>query len=45
MVGEEFGEYWRYRVGNYRIVAKILDQELEISVVKTAHRSEVYRRL
>lgn len=35
---------WRYRVGDYRIVADIEDDVLLILVVDVAHRSEVYKR-
>jgi mRNA interferase RelE/StbE len=35
-------EYWRYRVGDYRIICKIEDDELVILVVRVAHRKEVY---
>lgn len=34
---------WRYRVGNYRIVADIEDDVLVILVVDVDHRSKVYR--
>lgn len=34
---------WRYRVGDYRIVADIEDDVLLILVVDVAHRSEAYR--
>ena len=34
---------WRYRVGNYRILAEIKDQELLILVVETGHRGEIYQ--
>lgn len=36
-------ERYRLRVGPYRIVYSIADQELIIWVVKVAHRREVYR--
>lgn len=36
-------EFWRYRVGNYRIICRIDDDWLLILVVRVAHRSEVYR--
>ena len=36
-------QYWRYRVGNYRIVAEIIDAELIVIAVVIDHRSEVYR--
>ncbi len=34
---------WRYRVGDYRIVADIEDDVLVILVVDVDHRSKVYR--
>lgn len=36
-------EYWRYRVGDYRIVAKILDAEVVILIVKIGKRGDVYK--
>jgi len=33
---------WRYRVGNYRIVARIEDDRLLVLVVKIGHRQKVY---
>ncbi|MEJ2158320.1 MAG: type II toxin-antitoxin system RelE/ParE family toxin [Desulfobacteraceae bacterium] len=38
-------EFWRYRVGNYRIICKIEDGRLLILVVRVAHRREVYSRI
>lgn len=35
-------EFWRYRIGDYRIVCKIQDDHLLILVVRIAHRSQVY---
>ena len=40
--GEHEG-YWRWRVGDYRIVARIEDERVLILVVRVAHRREVYR--
>lgn len=34
---------WRYRVGDYRILCLIRDNELVIEVFNVGHRSEVYR--
>jgi len=34
--------FWRYRIGDYRIITKITDQEITILVLKVAHRKEVY---
>ena len=36
-------EYWKYRVGDYRIVCEIQDQKLVILVVKIGHRRDVYK--
>ena len=34
---------WRYRVSDYRILYRIRDDELIITVIEIAHRSTVYR--
>ncbi len=34
--------YWRYRVGDYRVVCDIRDNDLVIVAVIIGHRSEVY---
>jgi mRNA interferase RelE/StbE len=34
---------WRYRVGDYRIVASIEDDRCVVLVVSVGHRREVYR--
>lgn len=41
LVGNLIG-FWRYRVGDYRILCRIIDQELIISVVEIGHRKEIY---
>ncbi|HEY0306987.1 MAG TPA: type II toxin-antitoxin system RelE/ParE family toxin [Acidobacteriaceae bacterium] len=41
--GERYGELWRYRVGDYRIICKIYDDRLVIAAVRIGHRREVYR--
>lgn len=35
--------YWRYRVGSYRLVAQIVDNEIQIAIIAIANRREVYR--
>lgn len=35
-------EFWRYRVGDYRIIAQIDDGVLTVLVARIAHRKEVY---
>ncbi len=41
--GERFGEFWKYRVGDYRVIARIEDERLLILVVRIGHRSAVYK--
>ncbi len=37
------GQFWRYQVGDYRILCTIADGELLIGVVAVRHRSEAYK--
>ena len=34
---------WRYRVGNYRLVCRIEDQQIIVLVLAVAHRKDAYR--
>lgn len=36
-------DLWRYRVGDYRVIASIEDDRVRILVVRIGHRREVYR--
>ena len=38
------GQLWKYRIGDYRIIADIQDKVLVILVVRIGHRREVYKR-
>ena len=38
----EWSGYWRWRVGDYRVIAKIENERVVIVVVRVAHRREVY---
>jgi mRNA interferase RelE/StbE len=40
----ELGGLWRWRIGDYRVVARIEDERITILVVRVGHRREVYRR-
>ncbi len=42
LIGEHQG-YWRWRIGYYRVIARIDDQRIRILVVRVGHRKEVYR--
>jgi mRNA interferase RelE/StbE len=41
--GASLGEFWKYRVGDYRLIAKIRDQYVQILIIKIGNRREVYR--
>ena len=41
--GPEVGRFWKYRVGNYRLICDIRDQRVTILVVRIGHRRDVYR--
>ncbi|HEX8711065.1 MAG TPA: type II toxin-antitoxin system RelE/ParE family toxin [Terracidiphilus sp.] len=42
--GEKFGELWRYRVGDWRIICQIQDAKLVVLALRVGHRREVYER-
>lgn len=41
--GSKLGEFWKYRVGDYRVIANIEDGALRVLVLKVGNRREVYR--
>ena len=41
--GSKLGVIWKYRVGDWRIIASIEDDALRILVVRIGNRREVYR--
>jgi mRNA interferase RelE/StbE len=41
--GSELGEFWKYRVGSYRIISSIEDDAIRVLVVKIGNRRDVYR--
>ena len=34
---------WRYRIGNYRLICEIKDEEVLILVLEVGHRREIYK--
>lgn len=40
----DLGSLWRWRIGDYRVIARIEDERITILVVRIGHRREVYRR-
>jgi len=41
--GPELGRFWKYRMGDYRLICDIQDQRVTILVIRTGHRRDVYR--
>ena len=41
--GSKLGEFWKYRVGDFRIIANIQDQKMIILVLRVGNRREIYR--
>jgi mRNA interferase RelE/StbE len=41
--GPRFGEYWRYRVGDFRVICRIEDDRMVVLVLRVGHRRDVYR--
>lgn len=42
LTGDKVG-LWRYRIGDYRVVCRIDDENLAVLVLRIAHRKHVYR--
>ena len=42
--GSALGEFWKYRVGDYRIISSIQDSIVTILVVRIGNRRDVYRK-
>ena len=43
LTGPLLGAYWRYRVGDYRIICDIQDGALCVLLIEIGNRKEVYR--
>ncbi len=41
--GPVVGRYWKYRVGDYRIICDLQGDMLLVLVVRVGHRRDVYR--
>jgi len=38
-----FENLWRIRIGDYRVVYQVFDEELVVDIVAVRHRSQAYR--
>jgi mRNA interferase RelE/StbE len=41
--GQKLGSYWKYQVGDWRIICDIQDQRIVVRVLRVGNRREVYR--
>ena len=41
--GSRLGEFWKYRMGDYRLICMIEDDRLLVLVLRLGHRREIYR--
>lgn len=41
LVGDKSGQ-WRYRIGDYRLICEIHDEEITILVLEAGHRRGIY---
>ncbi|NOY29357.1 MAG: type II toxin-antitoxin system RelE/ParE family toxin [Planctomycetes bacterium] len=42
LIGED--NFWRIRIGDYRVVYEIKDAKLLVLVLRIAHRKDIYRK-
>lgn len=43
LLGERFGEFWKYRVGDYRLICKIEDDRSVVLLLRVGGRGRIYR--
>ena len=43
LAGSKFGNYWKYRVGDWRIICDLQDDRIVVRVLRVGNRREVYR--
>jgi mRNA interferase RelE/StbE len=41
--GDTLGEFWKYRLGDFRLIARIVDHRLLVLVLRVGHRKAIYR--
>jgi mRNA interferase RelE/StbE len=44
LTGSKLGDFWKYRIGKYRVIASIEDEAVTILVLKVDKRSDVYKQ-
>lgn len=43
LTGAALGKFWKYRVGDYRIICDLQDHRLTVLALRIRHRREAYR--
>jgi len=43
LTGTSLGNYWKYRVGDWRIICDLQDERIVVRVLRVGDRREVYR--
>lgn len=43
LAGGKLGAYWKYRVGDWRIICDIRDRRIVVRLLRIGNRREVYR--
>lgn len=43
LAGSTLGEFWKYRVGDWRLICGILDDRLVVYVLRIGNRRDVYK--
>jgi mRNA interferase RelE/StbE len=43
LAGAKLGNYWKYRVGDWRIICDIQDRRIVVRVLRIGNRRDVYR--
>ena len=43
LAGARLGSYWKYRVGDWRIICDIQDERIVVRVLRIGNRREIYR--
>lgn len=39
---KELAGLWKYRIGNYRVICDIKDEEVTVLIIRIGHRGKVY---
>ena len=43
LAGQRLGAFWKYRVGDWRLICDIQDHRIVVRVLRVGHRREAYR--